>query len=146
PHPSPPQSPRTLPRPPAVPTAPPRTLARAPALLGFGFDRPGLAVAADAEEFLAGVDALQFPLARERVGEALLADHLAGRGVDEDAAGTGDAGDPAGEVDRATVVVARLGQGRPGRDPRPQDGELVAFGNRRGNQGKRLGDQRLGLR
>ena len=52
-----------------------------------------------------GVDALQSALADVGVSEAL-ARRLLDRSVDDDAARTGDAGDAAGEVDRAAVVVA----------------------------------------
>ena len=67
--------------------------------------------AAGAEELDAGVDPLEPALAGEGVGEGV-AGGLLRRRVDQDAAGPGDAGDAARQVDRAAVVVARLGERR----------------------------------
>ena len=85
---------------PSARAAPPRRALLQPARL-----RPQAGLAAGAEELDPGVDALEAALAGGGVGE-VLAGRLPDRGVDEDAARPGDAGDPARQVDRTAVVVA----------------------------------------
>src|SRR5215218_7256070 len=90
------------------------------------------------------VEALQPAFADIGVVEPF-AGGVLGRSVEDDAAGTGDAGEAAGEVDGAAVVVARLRQGRAAGDPGAQPGELLPFGLGGVDQRQCRGDHRLGL-
>ena len=88
------------------------------------------------EQRHAAADALQPPLAGERPAIGVLGG-LAQRAVDQQAAGAGDRGDPAGQVDRAPEPVAGARQCRAERGAGAQLRELLALGVGRVDQGER---------
>src|ERR671919_140359 len=93
----------------------------------WSFGLAGLCVrTAGAEEFGTGIEALELALAGEGILEGVAGGLFRG-GVDEDAAGAGDRGEAAGEVDWAAVVVARLYVDRAVRDAGPQPREVGPF-------------------
>src|SRR3954452_10262185 len=85
-----------------------------------------LRLAAGTGELHRALDPLQLALPRKGVVEGITCGLLR-RLVDQDAARAGDVGDPAGEIDRAPVPVARLREGGAARDPGSQQRELLSL-------------------
>src|SRR3954447_18606392 len=86
----------------------------------------GFAGGAGAVDLDPVVEALETALADVGVVEAVAGGVFRGL-VEDDAAGAGDVGEAAGEVDGAAVIVARLRQGRAAGDSGAHPGELLPF-------------------